>query len=108
MKRTIINIKKKCFRCDCDFIGNKSYCLSCHANYMKNWRLRNPLTEDQKKKATSRSILNVNVKRKKINKMPCEVCGEINVEAHHDDYDKPLQVRWLCRPHHLEHHAHIA
>lgn len=43
---------------------------------------------------------------------PCEVCGEfgktrdgfLNVEAHHDDYNFPLQVRWLCRKHHFEWH----
>jgi hypothetical protein len=37
-------------------------------------------------------------------KQPCEVCGEIEVDAHHDDYSKPLDVRWLCRKHHAEHH----
>lgn len=37
-------------------------------------------------------------------RMPCEVCKEIKSEAHHDDYDKPLDVRWLCRKHHGEHH----
>lgn len=36
---------------------------------------------------------------------PCEVCGSVTVEAHHDDYSKPLAVRWLCRKHHLEHHG---
>jgi len=36
---------------------------------------------------------------------PCEVCGAEKVDAHHDDYSKPLDVRWLCRPHHLELHA---
>lgn len=35
----------------------------------------------------------------------CEVCGEITVHAHHDDYSKPLDVRWLCPAHHHEHHA---
>lgn len=37
-------------------------------------------------------------------KQPCEVCGALKVEAHHDDYSKPLDVRWLCRIHHIEHH----
>ncbi len=39
---------------------------------------------------------------------PCEMCGETTVEAHHDDYNKPLEVRWLCRPHHLEHHGKVS
>lgn len=30
----------------------------------------------------------------------CEVCGAIKTEAHHEDYAKPLDVRWLCRSHH--------
>ena len=37
-------------------------------------------------------------------RQPCEVCGVERVDAHHDDYSKPLDVRWLCRGHHLEHH----
>ncbi|UOF80573.1 putative hnhc nuclease [Caudoviricetes sp.] len=32
---------------------------------------------------------------------PCEVCGTDNkVHRHHDDYSKPLQVRFLCPKHH--------
>lgn len=34
----------------------------------------------------------------------CEKCGAEKTEAHHDDYSKPLQVRWLCHTHHAEHH----
>jgi hypothetical protein len=38
-------------------------------------------------------------------RQPCEVCGSEPAQAHHDDYSKPLDVRWLCRKHHLEHHG---
>jgi len=45
---------------------------------------------------------------------PCEVCGaegtmedgRNRVHAHHDDYRKPLSVRWLCQPCHHEWHKH--
>jgi hypothetical protein len=36
----------------------------------------------------------------------CEIdgCQEIG-ERHHDDYDKPLEIRWLCPTHHKELHS---
>lgn len=34
----------------------------------------------------------------------CEVCKTKKVEAHHDDYYKPLEVRWLCKKHHRQYH----
>lgn len=38
-------------------------------------------------------------------RQPCEKCGNPKSHGHHDDYSKPLQVRWLCKKHHDEHHA---
>jgi hypothetical protein len=36
----------------------------------------------------------------------CEVCGA-EAQAHHDDYSRPLDVRWLCPSHHkLWHRDH--
>lgn len=32
----------------------------------------------------------------------CEWCGGANVEAHHEDYSKPLEVLWLCRQCHRQ------
>jgi len=36
---------------------------------------------------------------------PCEIClSTDSVHAHHDDYDRPLDVRWLCPQHHRDWH----
>lgn len=40
----------------------------------------------------------------RLQKLPCMVCGEKAV-AHHPDYDRPLDVVWLCQPHHKQAHA---
>ena len=34
----------------------------------------------------------------------CEACGGLRVHAHHDDYLRPLDVRWLCAEHHRAWH----
>ena len=39
-----------------------------------------------------------------IKKLPCKICKNKKVEAHHEDYTKPLEVVWLCRKHHCEIH----
>lgn len=48
------------------------------------------------------------IKRGTLTRLPCEVCGAMPSEAHHDDYSKPLDVRWLCLPHHRELHKSAA
>jgi len=45
------------------------------------------------------------LKNSKIQKDVCFVCGaNTNIEAHHEDYSKPLDVIWLCQKHHREKH----
>ena len=47
------------------------------------------------------------IRRGVLVRQPCEVCGEAKVDAHHDNYGDPMTVRWLCRFHHAQHHAHV-
>ena len=53
-------------------------------------------------KITARSAVSSALYHGKIRRKPCEVCGILKVEAHHDDYSKPLDVKWLCNKHHKE------
>jgi len=49
------------------------------------------------------------IKQGKLVRQPCEVCGNPDTLAHHDDYTDSLKVRWLCHSHHrLEHERLIA
>jgi hypothetical protein len=41
-------------------------------------------------------------------RQPCEKCGDPKSEGHHTDYSKPLEVRWLCLPHHREAHENYS
>jgi len=40
-------------------------------------------------------------------RLPCVRCGEAKSLAHHEDYDKPLEVMWLCQPCHKQRHKEI-
>lgn len=55
-------------------------------------------------KVKARDMVRIRMRHNTVLKQPCEVCGELKVEAHHDDYNKPLSVRWLCMSHHRELH----
>ena len=53
--------------------------------------------------------------RGKLIPAPCESCGFSGrakdgrnlVHAHHEDYSKPLEVKWLCKSCHDKHHENI-
>lgn len=49
-------------------------------------------------KFLARNIVNSHLRSGKIQMLPCAGCGTMDhVEAHHEDYDKPLDIIWLCR-----------
>lgn len=72
-------------------------------------RLRNRRAVQKWKRANSRAArahrtVARAISKGELQRLPCEVCGEPKSEAHHDDYSDALNVRWLCRKHHKEHH----
>lgn len=62
---------------------------------LKKYRKNNP------KKILAQRTLRRAVLNGEIIPMPCEVCGKTEkIHAHHEDYNKPLDVIWLCPKHH--------
>lgn len=59
-------------------------------------------------KVRARRAVHVALTTGALTRLPCEVCGSATVDAHHEDYSKPLDVRWLCRSHHLALHRKVA
>jgi hypothetical protein len=55
-------------------------------------------------KVQARSRVAMAIANGSLIRQPCEVCGVERGEAHHHDYSKPLDVRWLCRTHHMSLH----
>jgi hypothetical protein len=70
------------------------------ARSRSSWATKNP------EKRRAHSALNHEVRRgRTVKPKSCEVCGaQEPLHAHHDDYSKPLEVRWLCQRHHVEIH----
>lgn len=69
--------------------------------YVRLYRKRYP------EKAKAHNAVKYAVRVGKLTRGKCEVCGAEGAQAHHDDYSKPLDVRWLCMIHHKEHHRQL-
>ena len=109
--------------------GRGCRCKSCSAIYDKN-RAGDPKRVEARKryaKTDNGRIIGNRAKRKWINNnpikrraekkvqslrrsgklkpLPCEVCGSDDIiHAHHCDYSKPLEIKWLCPLHHTAWH----
>jgi hypothetical protein len=82
--------------------------------YRKAWAKANPGYMTAKKRewwSRNKDRLKVKyavryaIKTGKLVRQPCVVCGNPESHGHHEDYSKPLDVIWLCRTHHTEHHV---
>ncbi len=72
------------------------------------WRKAHKAWEERNKhKKYAHGCVAKALKSGKLTRQPCEICNEPRVQAHHDDYSKPLDVKWLCIKHHAERHVEL-
>lgn len=112
--------------------GRRNECKSCTKRFVFEWRQRNVerLHEKGRIYAAQPHVRAATYKRTEawrkenrdktkvhrqlhaalsaglVKPQPCWVCGK-HAEAHHPDYSTPLDVVWLCKPHHKQAHALI-
>lgn len=95
--------------------GYLNYCIVCKRTEIAERRSADPekerardrargFREYDRTKTLARQAVQRALRSGELERKPCEVCGNEKADAHHDDYDKPIDVRWLCRKHHAEHH----
>jgi hypothetical protein len=66
------------------------------------------LSPENKKKVNCRSRTNRAIKKGTMLKEPCEICGtDVQIEAHHSDYNDWRNVNWLCKMHHVAYHVEV-
>lgn len=107
----------KCLNCKKKIKLYKEFlCLKCYrylqkkrreeynANYIKlkkeNKFKRTIRKNNPNKKSQAQQITNDMINKGLIKRLPCILCGKKRTVAHHEDYNYPKKVTWLCYPHH--------
>lgn len=71
-------------------------------------RRNTAITRSDPRKYAAHKAVTIAVRQGRLQRQPCEECGSTRrVHAHHDNYSRPLDVRWLCSTHHKRHHARL-
>ena len=75
--------------------------IKAAAEINRVWR-----AEDLRRQVAHSSVARA-VRNGRLVRQPCCRCGEAKTVAHHEDYDKPLEVVWLCQPCHKQRHKEL-
>lgn len=62
--------------------------------------------EDRRRMAAHNAVARA-IRSGKLERKPCERCGSEKSYAHHEDYDRKLDVKWLCQPCHKQRHKEM-
>lgn len=75
--------------------------LRSMAAHTKAWR-----SADKRRTAAHNAVARA-ILAGRLDRQPCEWCGRIDSYAHHESYDNPLDVTWLCQPCHKQRHKEM-
>lgn len=81
--------------------GKNKQRLKAAVEINRAWR------EEDKRRQVAHNAVSRAVRNGHLFREPCIRCGESKSLAHHEDYDEPLDVVWLCQPCHKQRHKEI-
>jgi ribosomal protein S27AE len=81
--------------------GKEPERIKASREIIRAWR-----NEDSRRVLAHTSVARA-VRNGSLVRQPCIRCGEVKSVAHHEDYDKPLDVMWLCQPCHKQRHKEL-
>ena len=81
--------------------GKDAHRIKQRVEVTKAWR------EEDKRRQKAHSAVSQAIRSGRLQREPCVRCGEVKSLAHHEDYDKLLDVMWLCQPCHKQRHKEL-
>ena len=81
--------------------GKESKRIKAATEITRAWR-----AEDARRNV-AHSLVAKAIRNGTLVRQPCVRCAEAKSIAHHEDYDKPLDVMWLCQPCHKQRHKEL-
>lgn len=75
--------------------------IKASAEISKAWR-----AEDRRRSVAHSAVARA-IRDGRLVRQPCCRCGTEKTVAHHEDYEKPLEVVWLCQPCHKQRHKEL-
>jgi ribosomal protein S27AE len=82
--------------------GKHSHRIKSATEHCRLWR-----QEDQRRTKAHSAVASA-LRSGSLVRQPCVRCGNSKSVAHHEDYDLPLDVMWLCQPCHKQRHKELS
>lgn len=83
-------------------------CWKCHSRAQRRYRTRTRLSPEARRRINARSYAHVYIRRGKLTPGRCKMASREclgRIQPHHENYARPLDVRWRCQWHHLRLHG---
>ena len=94
-----------CKQCVCERVGiHREINIDRIREYDRNRGRRKSISPYPKKQKNAAQKVGRAIEICVMSRKPCVICGNQKSEGHHQDYNKPYDVVWLCSQHHRRLH----